>query len=422
MRRNAALFVLISLLSGFGSTVMTLAAGIWVLDLTGSVSLAALTAICIYAPTFAAPWLGALVDRLPRRPLVIGVDLGLGLLLLTLLAVRSPTAAWLIFAVLLARGAGYVLIEAGESAIMPSALPASMLGDVNGWRSSAQEGTKLIAPLAGATLYAWHGPTAVILLSAAMPLLTAACYAAVRLHPAPGTRPQLAVVSGAAGGERAGGSGAVGDEPEAQPGARDRSRRSGLREGLRALFSVPAVRNPVLLAAVAIGGSGLKDAAVLAHLVHDLHLPATHLGFLGTAQGAGSIVGGLVVGRVLARRSAIAVAAVGAVVFAAGCVSQALPWFPAMVAGSVVIGVGLPWTLIAAVTAVQTLTPGHLLGRVAATSNTVMFGPVALGIPLGAAAIHIGAVVPLVVAAAASVTAAVVAVRAARAAPKPAST
>ncbi|GAB2590584.1 MFS transporter [Paractinoplanes abujensis] len=383
MRRNAVLFVLISLLSGFGSTTMTLAAGLWVLDLTGSVSLAALTAVCIYAPTLAAPWLGALVDRLPRRPLVIGVDLGLGLLLLTLLAVRSAAAAWLIFAVLLARGASYVLIEAGESAIMPSALPTSMLGDVNGWRSSAQEGTKLIAPVAGAALYAWHGPIAVVLLSASMPLLTAACYAAVRLRHVP-------------------------VEPRPAPG------RSGLREGLRALFSVPAVRNPVLLAAVAIGGSGLKDAAVLAHLVHDLHLPSTHLGLLGTGQGAGSIAGGLMVGRVLARRSAITVAAVGAVVFAAGCVSQALPWFPAMVAGSVVIGIGLPWTLIAAVTAVQTLTPDHLLGRVAATANTIMFGPVAIGIPLGAAAIHIGAVVPLVVTATTSVAAAVIAVRATR--------
>jgi MFS family permease len=71
VRRNATLFVLISLLSGFGSTAMTLSAGIWVLDLTGSVSLAALTGLCIYAPTLAAPWLGALVDRLPRRPLLI---------------------------------------------------------------------------------------------------------------------------------------------------------------------------------------------------------------------------------------------------------------------------------------------------------------------------------------------------------------
>ncbi len=172
------------------------------------------------------------------------------------------------------------------------------------------------------------------------------------------------------------------------------------------------MRTPVVLAGVAIGASGLKDAAVLAHLVHDLHLPATHLGFLSTAQGAGSIVGGLVVGRVLARLAPVTVAAIGAVVFAAGCLTQALPWWPSMVTGSVLIGLGLPWTLIAAVTAVQTRTPDHLLGRVAATSNTVMFGPVAVGIPLGAAAVHLGAVPPLVATATISVAAAVLALRA----------
>ena len=48
------------------------------------------------------------------------------------------------------------------------------------------------------------------------------------------------------------------------------------------------------------------------------------------------------------------------------------------------------WSLIAGVTAVQTRTPDHLLGRVAATSNTVMFGPVAVAIPLGSAAVHFG--------------------------------
>lgn len=394
MRRNAALFVLISLLSGFGSTTMTLAAGIWIFDLTGSVSLAALTAVCIYLPTFAAPWLGALVDRLPRRPLLIVVDLALGALQLTLLTVHSAGAAWLIFAVLLARGVSYVLIDAGETAVLPSALDPKILADVNGWRSSAQEGMKLVAPLAGAGLYAWQGPGAVVLLSAVMPLLTAACYAVVRLRPTgPDPARQFAAET----------------EPQQSLAAEAESR--GLRAGLRALFGVPGVRNPVLVAGVAIGASGLANAAVLAHIVHDLGLPATRLGYLGTAQGAGSIVAGLVVGRLLARLTPVTVAATGAVLFAVGCLLQALPWWPTMIAGSVVIGVGLVWALIAAVTAVQTKTPDHLLGRVAATSNTVIFGPVALGIPLGAAAVHLGAEPPLVAAAALAVVAAVAARR-----------
>jgi MFS family permease len=359
VRRNAVPFVLISLLSGFGSTAMTLAAGIWVVNLTGSVSLAALTGLCIYAPTLAAPWLGALVDRLPRRPLLIWGDLLLGVLHLTLLTVSTARDVWLIYAVLLARGLNYVVLDAAETAILPAALPKDLLGDVNGWRSSAQEGMKLLAPLAGAGLYAWHGPIPVVLICSAMPPLAAACYALLRLNPVPASAFR---------------------EPE----------RGEIRAGLDALFRNPAVRAPVLVAAAAIGLSGLVNAAVIGQVVHGLHLPATRLGFLSTAQGAGSIVSGLLVGRLLSRLSPLPVAALGAAVFATGCVSSSIPWWPAMIAGSALAGLGLVWSLIAGVTAVQTRTPDHLLGRVAATSNTVMFGPVAVAIPLGSAAVHFG--------------------------------
>jgi hypothetical protein len=69
-----------------------------------------------------------------------------------------------------------------------------------------------------------------------------------------------------------------------------------------------------------------------------------------------------------------------------------------MVAGGFTIGLGLPWTLVAGVTAVQMFTPEHLLGRVSATSATLMFGPIALTNPLGAAVVQLGAPVALVVA------------------------
>jgi len=81
----------------------------------------------------------------------------------------------------------------------------------------------------------------------------------------------------------------------------------------------------------------------------------------------------------------------GTALFAAGLVARCLPWWPALVTGAVIGGIGLPWTLIAAMTAIQTHTPAALLGRVSATANTLMFGPVALAVPLGAAAVHLGA-------------------------------
>jgi MFS family permease len=120
---------------------------------------------------------------------------------------------------------------------------------------------------------------------------------------------------------------------------------------------------------------------------------------VSSAQGAGSILGGLLVGRLLTRLGPARVAALGAVLFGIGRLGWCLPWFPPAVAGSLLIGLGLPWTLIAGITAIQTETPGHLLGRVAATSNTVMFGPVALAIPLGSALVHLGSLVPMLTAA-----------------------
>jgi hypothetical protein len=195
----------------------------------------------------AAPWLGGLVDRLPRIRLVIVVDLLLAAALLTLLAVRSREQTWLIFAVMLATGISYVLIDAGETALLPSALPPSALADVNGWRSSAQEGTRLIAPLAGAGLYAWHGGAAVAALSAAMPLAVAILYSRLRLTATPAT---------------------------AEP-----TRTPGVRAGLAVLRDVQEIRTPVLVAAVAIGLSGFTVASVYARVTEGLGLPSTFLGY-----------------------------------------------------------------------------------------------------------------------------------------------
>ncbi|MFI6821982.1 MFS transporter [Micromonospora sp. NPDC050187] len=368
MRRNAALFVTISLLSGFGGSAMALVSGIWILDLTGSTGLAALAGLCVYAPVLAGPWLGGLLDRAPRRPLVIAVNLALAAVLLSLLTVRGPAQTWLIFAVSCAYGVSYVLIDAGETALLPSALSPAELGDVNGWRSSAQEGTKLVAPLAGAGLYAWHGGHAVVVLSAVMPALVAVLYAAVRLGPPP---------------------------PDASP-----QRRPGLRAGLAVLLARRTTRVTVALAAVAIAMSGFTTAASYAIVTTELGLPTTFLGVLLSTQGAGSVVGGLVVGRLLARWSPVTVGVAGTTLFAVSCLVRCLPWWPGTVVASVVAGVGLPWALVAAVTAVQTCTPTAMLGRVAGTANTAMFGPVALAIPLGSLAVGLGGRPPLVVAAA----------------------
>lgn len=339
--RNALLFVGISLVAGFGSMAMALANGLWVLDLTGSPSLAALCGLCVFAPTLAGPVLGAFVDRLPRKATLIGTNIALAAVLMSLFTVHSREQVGILYAVSLAYGTSYVLLDAGESALLPSALPDELLAQVNGVRMSAQEGTKLIAPLAGAGLYAVAGGRAVAVLTAACLLVSAALYVAVRAAAPSGERPH-------------------------------RSKGDASR------FLWARHRGPVVLAAMALAVSGFGDASGYAVVVDQMHLSSAYLGLMSASQGAGSILGGFVTGRVKN------LGAAGAAVFGLGVVLKSVPWLPVNLAGSVVIGVGLPWTVVAAYTAIQRGTPHDLLGRASATATTLIFGPVAAAIPLGA--------------------------------------
>jgi hypothetical protein len=57
--------------------------------------------------------------------------------------------------------------------------------------------------------------------------------------------------------------------------------------------------------------------------------------------------------------------------------------------GSLLIGLGLPCPLIAALTVVQREVPDALLGRVAAGANTLMYAPTGLALLLGTAMVAV---------------------------------
>jgi MFS family permease len=161
---------------------MWLVSGIWVKDLTGSDGLAALCVFALWAPTLIGPALGTLADRTRRRPLLVWTNLGLASLLLTLFTVDSPGTLWILFAVLLVYGAAGVVHDAAESALVASAVDKQLLGDFNGLRTTANEGMKLLAPLAGAGLYAAYGGARVALLDALTFVLAAGLYTLLRVR------------------------------------------------------------------------------------------------------------------------------------------------------------------------------------------------------------------------------------------------
>ncbi|GGV79320.1 MFS transporter [Streptomyces griseoloalbus] len=355
--RNAGLCLAGVVISGFGTSALWLASGVWVKDLTGSDGLAALCMLAMWAPTLAGPLLGTLADRVRRKPLLIGASLLMAALLLTLCAVDSPRGVWLLYAVLCVYGAAGVVHDAAESALIATAVDRSLLGDFNGLRMTANEGMKLLAPLAGAGLYAAYGGAGVALLDALTFLLAAVVYAFLRVP---------------------------GDRPAAPSG----SRRARTAEGARFLWSHPRLRPLVRAGGATMLCAGLSGALVYA-VVDDLgHSPA-YAGVLYAVQGAGSVTVGLLSGPALRRFGARRFAAYGIALLAVAVALRAVPDDALAWACSAAIGAGLPAVLIAALTAVQHETPGPLLGRVTATANTAVYTPNVLGLAAGAALVEV---------------------------------
>ncbi|NUP17854.1 MAG: MFS transporter [Streptomyces sp.] len=355
--RDARLYLTGVVISGFGTSALWLASGVWVKDLTGSDGLAALCMLAMWAPTLAGPLLGTLADRTRRKPLLIGMNLLLAALLPTLLTVDSPAGVWLVFAVLFLYGAAGVVHDAAESALVASAVPAPLLGDFNGLRMTATEGMKLLAPLAGAGVYAAYGGASVALLDAVTFVVATGLYACLRVH-------------------------------ESRPEPPTEGWRKRTAEGARHLWSHPRLRPLVLAGGTTMLFAGLNGAMTYAVIDSLGHAPS-YAGVLYAVQGAGSVAIGLLSGPALRRLGERRFAAYGIALTAAAAGLRAIPSDPVALVCGAAIGAGLPCVLIAALTAVQRETPDALLGRTAATANTLLFTPNVIGLAAGAALVEL---------------------------------
>ena len=359
--RNARIYVGGVIVSGFGDTAMSLAAGVWVKTLTGSNGLAALVGLCVWLPSFAGPVLGTLADRVRRRPLLVVISLTLAVVMTAPLAIHSRAQIWVLFVVLTLVGIGGVLAGAAETALLAAAVPEDLRGDFNGLVRTARESVKLLAPPIGAGLFAAFGGPSVALLDAVSFALAAAAFGLLRVRePAP----------------TAARSAASTDVP-------GRDWRAETAAGVRFLWGHPLLRGMVLAAGAAMVASSLSSTATFAMLDVGLHRSPAFAGLLAPLQGLGSVAAGLAAGSLLRRIPERAFAATGLLLFALGALARTTPWLPVVLAGSLLIGLGLPCPLIAALTAVQRETPSALLGRVAATASTLMFAPTGLALLLG---------------------------------------
>jgi MFS family permease len=352
--RDARLLLAGQTLSAFGDWALLIVLAVWVKSLTGSSAQAGLTFFVFALGALGAPLGGLVADRVRRRPLMIATDCVLGVGVLALLLVHDRGDVWLIYAVALLYGIGGTVFLPARSALLRVMLPEELLGDANGALSSTREGLRVIAPLAGAGLYAAFGGGAVAVLDAATFGASALFLSRMRVdeeRPAPPEHHFLVEVSA----------------------------------GLRHLWRTIPLREIVVGATVALLVIGFAETLIFSVISHGLHRAPSFFGVLSTLQGAGSIAGGVTAAMLMRRLGDGRLVGLGLVLFAVGDSLLVFPSLPLVLLGFSIAGVGVAWAVVGFTTALQLRTPLAIQGRASAAADLFLSLAQTISIATGAA-------------------------------------
>jgi MFS family permease len=348
-----------------GNSAMTIVLGIWVKNLTGSSGQAGLVFLVLTATAFLAPVSGLIVDRFPRRRVLIVNDSLTGLVIALLLLVHGRSDVWLIYLVAGAYGLSGQVYRAARGGLLHSMFSAEQLGDANGVLSSLSQGTRIAGPLIGAGLYAAWGIGVMIIADVATFAISVASYLALRKVP-----DLIRPARDAA--------------PERQPRA-DFGR--ALVAGVRHVTANPVIRRMILASSVAFAGAGLINVAVFSLVSQGLHRSTSILGVLTSIEGAGSVLASVAVAAIMRRIGEYSTACIGYLLNGVGLAVTATASLTGAIAGMFLLGVGLPMILVAEVTLVQRRTPAELQGRALSASDAMITTPLAIATAIGVAII-----------------------------------
>lgn len=295
---------------------------------------------------FALP-AGHLADRVDRRRLSLAALLVLAACSATLFGVtelglvRADTA-WVVYAVIFVSGIARSYLQPTRTALSADLVPRALYANSITWRSVTWQSAGVMGPAAGGLLLALGGPA--LTYGVAALLLATAWATLFRVAPHP--------------------------HPAAAP---DSTGLAGLLHGVRFVLTQPVLLGAQTLDLFSVLFAGAE--ALLPLFAADiLHVGAAGLGVLRAAPAAGSVLTSLYqsyrplhgrMGRILL----LSVALYGLCISGFG-LSRSFPLSVALLLAS---GVFDNVSVVLRSTLLQTLTPRHLLGRVAAV-NAIFIG------------------------------------------------
>ncbi len=353
--RRVLLFYVASAVSALGDDALYLALAVWVKELTGSTSLAALDICAVAAGMMFAPITGVLVDRVRRLPLLIWTYLATAVLVLSLVAVTGRGQVWLIIVVTFLYGLSGTVSTGALGALVQKVVPAELLAEANGFEQTLLQGLSLVTPAAGVGLLVWLGGHAVVVMDAATFLIAVALLAFIRVQehpPAKADRKQWVHDLGT--------------------GFARVARTTVLRQltaAYVAAFLVFGISVPLMLQVVTVG----------------LHHRAPWLAVLTTVEGIGGAIGGMCAGKV-ARRAGDRTLMTGALCALALLIAAfAVPSNGVVLAAMTCFGFFISWFFVGGITTRQKHTPNELMGRVYGAISLAFQAAQAAGNAIGAA-------------------------------------
>jgi MFS family permease len=350
--------------SRLGSTVTSVA-----LPLVAVATLGASTLqVALLSAATWLPWLliglpvGAWVDRLPRRPVMVVCDLVSLLLFLSV-----PMAWWLgmltiahLLVVALLTGTAAVFFQTAYQVYLPVLLKRDQVAKGNAQLQSTEAAAEVVGPGLGGLIAQVFGAVTGLLADAASFLISATCLLSIRTR-----------------------------EPRVPVSARRTSLRREIGEGLAFVARDPYLRVFTVFGAASNLGLIGYQAILVVFLVREVGVSPGAVGALVAAISLGAVVGAAAATGI-ARRFGTARGMLLSELLCApfGLITpltETGPRLAFMVLGGAVVAAGVAVGNVVKGSFRQTYTPHHLLGRVTVSMQLLNYGTIPVGALLGGA-------------------------------------
>jgi MFS family permease len=378
-QRNFALLWTGGLISFIGDWILFVSLPLYILELTDSVLAMGIGFLVNLIPMlFLGSVGGVFADRWDRRKALIWTNVALAPLYSVLLLFESPDKVWIAYLTMFLGNLIRQLLNPAEHALLPKLVSDDQLVTANALNSLNNNLARLIGPAVGGLVFAALGFRVSVLLDV-VTFLVAAVLIALISAPPEVTR-------------------AV-HEPGEDGLPRPKNLRREWLEGIKVVRERPILAGLLIVVAIVNMADGVITVLFAPYARDALGGGSTELGWLLTAQAAGGLVGGALIGRLSNRFAPWQMISVGLLLL--GVADVLVFGIPVLWSNIILLAlVGIPIVAldVAAMTLFQRNTEDHLRGRVMGLNFSLVAFSLLIGRGIATFAGDAVGVVPLLVA------------------------